>query len=154
MRSGLLFHDRGQPGMGVRAVLGFWIVTGKPVLVWTISGFDPVPPNSGSVLSATYSRTGDLVLDTVFCLRQWETLEISGIPGLSGRLRILELDSAAKTVVVCILRHRRIDRHLVARCAPHRTTGMARRLYRTVTTSAGTDYYFVKEFWLRRALRG
>ena len=123
------------------------IVTGKPDAVWTISGFDPVPPNSGSVLSATYSEgRATLVLDTVFCLRQWETLEISGIPGLSGRLRIIELDSTAKTVVVSAPSGIGGSTGTWSRGAPHRTTDMVRRLYRTVTTSAGTDYYFVKEF--------
>ena len=122
------------------------IVSGKPDAVWSITGFDALPANAGTVLSATISDgLAALVLDNVYGLRQYDTLVVTGIAGLTGEVRIVELDTAAKTAYIAAPSGISGSSGTWRRAAPFNLTGAKRRLYRTVTTSQGTDYYFVKE---------
>lgn len=123
------------------------IVTGPADAFWSITGFDAAPPNSGTVLDASASSgVATLVLNSVVGLRAKEQIGLSGIPWVGSNARIIAVNTSTNTVTVPCGGVFSGETGTWSRIAPHNSSGAKRRLYRTVTSSAGTDYYFVKEF--------
>lgn len=127
------------------------ITTGKIDSTWHLSGFDSPPPNSGTITAAVrntpspgYTR---ITLDTTFGLRAGETLAFASVAGMTDLNRTFTLhavDHAATTVTVILSTGQTYaSGGTWTRAAPHHTGGMTKRIYRTLTTSSGTEYHYI-----------
>lgn len=127
------------------------IASGFVNATWNVLLSDVAPANSYTVLGATHiSGKVTLTLDTVFGLRALETITISGVflgmTDLNGSFRIESVDAVNKKAVLNLYTTQTyVSGGVATRNAPHNTVGMKKRVYRTVTTSTGTDYYQVGE---------
>lgn len=127
------------------------LITGKEDDTFDITGMDAAPPNAGSVTAAA-SNTPlpdqvEVTLDSVFGLAAFEevTFEaVGGMTDLNGRFALVSVDAVANKVVVALATAQAYTAGGTwARRAPHNTTGMVKRIYRTIGTN--TDYKFVAE---------
>ena len=123
--------------------------TGYPNGTWSLSGMQTAPPNTGSVSAAT-SIGGEQVsvtLNTTFGLSQYDTItfaSVGGMTDLNGTFRIQSLGPTANTLVVNLdTAQTYTSGGSWTKTAPHNTTGMTKRIYRTVGT--GGDFLFVAE---------
>jgi hypothetical protein len=123
--------------------------TGNTDGTWTISGLASPPPNSGAATAATANTPGSgfvtVTLNNTYGLAPYEQIEFSGIGGmtdLNGKFTITSI-TGNDVVVALDTAQTFTSSGTWARVAPHNTTGMKRRIYR----SAGTDatYFFVAE---------
>lgn len=123
------------------------VVTGFVNGAWNFTGFKAPPTNTGTVTSASMSgSTCSVVLNTVYGIEAGERLTIAGTTGIAGLNATHTLDSvntSTNTVTLTLSSTGTAGAGTWARQAPHNTTGMKRRIYRTVGT--GTDYKFVAE---------
>jgi hypothetical protein len=124
-------------------------VTGYPNGTWSLSDMQTAPPNTGSVSAAT-SIGGEQVsvtLNTTFGLSQYDTItfaSVGGMTDLNGTFRIQSLGPTANTLVVNLdTAQTYTSGGSWTKTAPHNTTGMTKRIYRTVGT--GGDFLFVAE---------
>lgn len=118
-------------------------VTGYLNGTWNVAAMDTAPPNSGTITAAALAAgIATLTLDTVFGLRAGERLALTG--ALAGSYRILSVDAATKQITVA---GAALDgtTGTWTREAPHHTSAMTKRVYRTQATSSGTAYNFVAE---------
>jgi hypothetical protein len=116
---------------------------------WNLSDLQTAPPNTGSVSAAT-SIGGEQVsvtLNTTFGLSQYDTItfaSVGGMTDLNGTFRIQSLGPTANTLVVNLdTAQTYTSGGSWTKTAPHNTTGMTKRIYRTVGT--GGDFLFVAE---------
>ncbi len=127
------------------------VTSGKVDGSWTLAGLDTAPPNGGTILFAARDRPSagyvEVTLDSVFGLRAQEEISFASVNGMSelnGRFTLVDVDTAAGKVVV---EHSTVQTYTAggnwARVAPHNTSGMTKRIYRTLTTSSGTEYHYV-----------
>ena len=127
------------------------LVTNKPDATWLLTGMDIAPTNAGAVTAAINDTpaTGyaTVTLDTTFGIRAGETLTfaaVAGMTSLNGVFTIFSVNAALKQVVVILST---VQTYTAGgtwrRMAPHNTTGMQKRIYRTLTTSTGTEYRYV-----------
>lgn len=125
-------------------------VTGKESgATWQLSNLAAPPPNSGTVTGVLRDSPSPgyvkVTLDTVYGVRAGETLIFTGIGGmtaLNGAFHLENVDAAAKTVTVLLSTAQTYTSGGTwKRDAPHNTTGMNRRIYRTVPNTAGEDEY-------------
>lgn len=122
------------------------LTTGSDNGTWTLSGLQTAPPNSGTVTGATLvgTETVRVTLNTVFGLAQYDTITISGVGGmtdLNGTFRIQAINTATNTVDVPLATAQTFSSSGAwARTSNLNTTGMIKRIYRTVGTS-GTFLY-------------
>jgi hypothetical protein len=137
------FGDESPPSPPANALTGFTNGT------WNLSALQTAPPNTGTVTAAV--SIGDsqvrVTLNTTFGLTQYDTISFSNVAGmtdLDGSFRIQELGPTANTLVV------NLDTTQIytsggdwSKDAPHNTTGMTKRIYRT--TGAGGAFLFVAE---------
>jgi hypothetical protein len=128
------------------------LATGKESgATWVLSGLDTAPPNSGTVTAAVADTpsTGyvEVTLDTVFGLRAYETVTFAAVAGmtdLDGTWTLASVDSNTKKVTIILSTAQTYTSGGTwARQAPHNTSGMNKRIYRTLTTSSGTEYHYV-----------
>lgn len=126
--------------------------TGKPDGSWNITGMDAAPPNSGTISAATANTplAGQVTvtLNTVFGLAAYEELtfaSVAGMTSLNGTFPLVSVNTATNQVVVALVTSQVYSAaaDTWARVAPHNTTGMLKRIYRTVGNN--TDYKFVAE---------
>ena len=126
--------------------------TGKPDGSWNITLMDAAPPNSGTISAAVADTpvTGqvEVTLNTVFGLAAYEELTFAGVAGmtdLNGTFELVSVDTAANKVVVTLATAQVYSgaADTWTRRAPHNTTSMMKRIYRTVGTN--TDYKLVAE---------
>lgn len=126
--------------------------TGKPDGSWNITGMDAAPPNSGTISNAVkdtpVAGQVQVTLDTVFGLAASEEITFAGVAGmtdLNGTFKLVSVDAATSKVVVALATTQTYGAaaDTWTRVAPHNTTGMVKRIYRTVGTN--TDYKFVAE---------
>ena len=115
---------------------------------WNLSGLDAPPPNSGTVSAAAYQGDGvtRVTMDTTRGLARYEQVTFGGISGmtdLNATLTIRAVVDATHLDVELTTAQTLTGGGTWARRAPHNTTGMKRRIYRTVGTN--TDYKFVAE---------
>lgn len=123
------------------------VVTGFTNGTWNITGMKAPPTNTGAVVSASMSgSTCSVVLNTAFGIEAGERLTIAGttgITGLNGTFTLDSVNTSTNTVTLTLSATGSAGAGTWARQAPHNTTGMKRRIYRTVGTV--TDYKFVAE---------
>ncbi|MDQ3185316.1 MAG: hypothetical protein M3Q16_02415, partial [Pseudomonadota bacterium] len=127
------------------------ITTGKVDGTWALSAMDTAPPNSGAVSAAARNTPSagyvQVTLDTVFGLRAGETITFASVTGmndLNATFTLVSADPATTTVVISLS-----TTQIYAaggtweREAPHNITSMTKRIYRTLTTSSGTEYHYI-----------
>jgi hypothetical protein len=116
---------------------------------WDLSGMDTAPPNTYAVTNLAWAGgVLTLTVDSAFGLRAGEHVTLSGlgpaalntswpvatVPGTAS-FTILMADPGTLTDVT----------GTATRDAPHNTSGMVKRIYRAVTTSTTTEYFYVDE---------
>ena len=116
---------------------------------WNISGMQTAPPNIGTVTGATVISV-DIVrvtLNSVFGIAQYDTLTFAGVTGmtsLNGSFRVESVDTATNRVTVALTTTQTYSSGGTwTRNAPFNTTGMVKRIYRTVGT--GGSFLYVGE---------
>ncbi|MEP7371110.1 MAG: hypothetical protein ABI659_02675 [Nitrosospira sp.] len=127
------------------------VTTGKVDATWALSAMDTAPPNSGTVSAAVKDMPSagytQVTLDSVFGLRAGETVTfeaVTGMTGLNATFTLVSVDSAASKAVVSLSTTQTYTAGGTwARAAPHNTTSMSKRIYRTLTTSSGTEYHYI-----------
>lgn len=118
---------------------------------WNLSAMDAAPPNTGTVTAAVkdtpVAGQVTVTLDTVFGVAADETLAFSGVVGmtdLNATFRLLSLNKTTKQAVVALATTQTYTSGGAwTRKAPHNTTSMVKRIYRTAGTNA--EYQFVAE---------
>jgi hypothetical protein len=128
------------------------VTTGYSNGVWTVSGMSTAPPNSGVVSFATAiggAGTVEVTLDSTVGLRAGELISFTGVMGMTSinsEFRILSVDKGLNRITIPHVPSQTYQSGGVwARSAPHNTTGMTRRIYRTATGSNATSFLFVAE---------
>ncbi|MGH8685646.1 MAG: hypothetical protein ACREUM_09890, partial [Nitrosospira sp.] len=127
------------------------VTTGKVDDTWVLSAMDTAPPNAGTVSAAVKDTPSagyvQVTLDTMFGLRAGETVtfeSVAGMVDLNATFTLVSTDSAtSKAVVLLSTTQTYTAGGTWARVAPHNTTGMTKRIYRTLTTSSGTEYHYI-----------
>ena len=126
------------------------IVTGNANGTWNLTNLQTAPPNSGTISAATVIPSLGRVrvtLNTTFGLEQWDTITIAGVAGmtdLNGSRRIVNIDKSANWVEVELnTAQTYTSGGTWTRNAPHNTTGMTKRIYRSAGT--GANFLFVAE---------
>jgi hypothetical protein len=130
------------------------VTTGKADSTWVLSAMDTVPPSSGTVPAAVedtpMAGRVTVTLDTVSGLRAGEDIifaSVAGMTDLNAKFKLISVDTATKKIVVALATAQTFTaggtEATWARSAPHNTSGMSKRVYRTLTTSSGTEYHYV-----------
>jgi len=126
--------------------------TGKSDGSWNISLMDAAPPNNGTISNAVKDTPSagyvEVTLDTVFGLQAGEKVtfaSVAGMTDLNGTFTLVTVTSATNKVVVALTTTQTYSAaaDTWTRVAPHNTTSMTKRIYRTVGTN--TDYKLVAE---------
>lgn len=116
---------------------------------WVVSGMQTAPPNSGTISAAVSISTTEVrvTLNTVFGIAQYDTVTFAGVSGmtsLNGSFRVQSVDFPNNRIVVALETVQTYSSGGTwARNAPFNTTGMVKRIYRTVGT--GGDFLYVGE---------
>jgi len=117
------------------------VTNGSADGTWGLSGLQTAPPNTGTVSAAATigSNTVQVTLNTVFGIAQYDTITFSSVVGmtsLNGSFRVQAVDTATNKVTVSLdTAQTYTSGGAWARNAPFNTTGMVKRIYRTVGTS-------------------
>jgi hypothetical protein len=125
------------------------LVTGHLNGTWALSNLQAAPPNTGTVSAAASigNEQVRVTLNTTFGLSQFDTItfaSVGGMTDLNGTFRIQALGPTANTLVVNLNTAQTYTTGgSWAKAAPHNTTSMTKRIYRT--TGAGGDFLFVAE---------
>ena len=125
------------------------VVDGYPDATWALSGLQTAPPNSGTVAAAVSIGGAQVrvTLDTTIGLTQYDMVtfdSVGGMTDLNGTFRIQSLGPTANTLVVNLdTTQTYTSGGAWDKAAPHNTTGMTKRIYRT--TGTGGDFLFVAE---------
>lgn len=116
---------------------------------WNITGMQTAPPNTGTITAAT-SISSDVVrvtLNTVFGIAQFDTLtfaSVGGMTSLNGSFRVQSVDTVTNQITVSLTTAQTYTSGGTwTRNAAFNTTGMVKRIYRTVGT--GGTFLFVAE---------
>ena len=125
--------------------------TGSTDDTWVLSAMDAAPPNSGTLADAARDMPipgqVEVTLDTVFGLRAGEEIRFASVAGmtdLNARFRIVRVDAAARKIAVALATRQEFSGGGAwVRVAPHNTSGMSKRIYRTVTAASDTEYHYV-----------
>lgn len=123
------------------------LLTGNVNGTWGLSALDVAPPNSGSVTGAVHSAgLVTVTLDSTFGLVAGETVTFAAVGGMTDLNAKFTLVSvgAVNTVVVALSTAQTYTAATGSwsRAAPHNTTGMVKRIYRT---GGSADYRYVAE---------
>lgn len=119
--------------------------SGDAAGTWALSNLDTAPLNTGSVTStATGTNTATITIGSTFGLFVGEELVLAGtgVTGLDGKRPIVSLTSTTATFNLAGATGSGTG-GTWTRVAKHNTTGMLKRIYRTVGTS--TTYRMVDE---------
>ena len=125
------------------------VTDGYPDATWALSDLQAAPPNTGTVTTAIDigNEQVRVTLNTTFGLSQFDTITFAAVEGmtdLNGTFRIQALGPTANTLVVNLNTAQTYTTGgSWTKAAPHNTTGMTKRIYRTVGT--GGDFLFVAE---------
>jgi hypothetical protein len=125
------------------------VTNGYPNGTWSLSSIQAAPPNTGTVAGATSIGGAQVrvTLNTTFGLSQFDTItfaSVGGMTSLNGTFRIQSLGPTANTLVVNLdTAQTYTSGGSWAKAAPHNTSSMVKRIYRTVGT--GGDFLFVAE---------
>lgn len=116
---------------------------------WNLTGLQTAPPNTGTITAATTVSTNvvRVTLNSVFGIAQYDTLTFSSVTGmtdLNGSFRVQSVDTASNRITVSLTTAQTYTSGGAwARNAPYNTTGMVKRIYRTVGT--GGVFLYVGE---------
>lgn len=116
---------------------------------WNLTGLQTAPPNTGTVSAATSvsATVVEVTLNTVFGIAQYDTVTFAGVVGmtsLNGSFRVQSVYPATNKVRVSLTTAQTYTSGgSWTRNAPFNTTGMTKRIYRTVGT--GGVFLFVAE---------
>lgn len=124
------------------------IFNGTPDGTWNLSIPDVAPPNVYNISATTWAAGKlRLTVDSVFGLRAKERILIAGLApvSLNNSFRVDSIDTVNKYVYIVIADPGTITdgAGTATRQAPHNTTGMTKRVYRSITTAEGTDFFLV-----------
>jgi len=123
------------------------LATGHPDGTWTISGMQAAPTNTYTITAASWSG-GVLTLtcaDT-FGLRAGEYVTLAGFAptALNASFKVASVGAPGFTVALAADPGTITDGvGTAARNAPHNTTNMVKRIYRSVTSGTNPAYYLV-----------
>jgi hypothetical protein len=114
-----------------------------------VVGADTAPPNFG-VVSAVVKDSPSagyvtITFTSVFGLRAYEEVTLASVAGmtdLNGTFAIKSI-SGNDVVVPLATTQTYSSGGTGARVAPHNTSGMTKRIYRSVDSSSGTEYQYV-----------
>jgi hypothetical protein len=116
---------------------------------WNITSIQTAPPNTGTISAATTISPGvvRVTLNSVFGIAQYDTLtfaSVSGMTDLNGSFRVQTVNTATNQITVSLTTAQTYTSGgSWTRNAPFNTTGMVKRIYRTVGT--GGVFLFVAE---------
>lgn len=116
---------------------------------WSLTIPDTAPSNTYTTSAASWSAgTLTVTVGSTFGLREGEYITLSGLApaSLNTTWRVASVtDSTHFTITMSDPGSITDPNGTATRVAPHNTSGMTKRIYRSVTTSLGTEYYFIKE---------
>lgn len=125
------------------------VTTNKIDATWGLSAMDVAPPNSGTVSTAVKDTPSagyvTVTLNSVFGLRAYEEItfaSVAGMTDLNAKFPIVSI-SGNNVVVLLSTTQTYASGGTWARVAPHNTSGMTKRIYRSVTGTSGTEYQYV-----------
>jgi hypothetical protein len=125
--------------------------TGDSTLAWSLTNL-PVPPANSGTVSAALANTPSagtvrVTLNTLYGVIPGEYLTFAGVVGmtdLSGSFKVDSIDAVNNYVFLsCVTSQTYTSGGTWTRDAPHNTTGMVKRLYRTAGDEA--TFLFVAE---------
>jgi hypothetical protein len=125
------------------------LTTGKVDDTWALSGMDAAPPNSGTISAAVKDTPSagyvTVTFNSVFGLRAYEELAIASVAGMTDLNGTQAIVSISGNDVVFLLSTTQTysSGGTWTRNAPHNTTGMTKRIYRTLTSASGTEYHYL-----------
>jgi hypothetical protein len=126
------------------------LTTGKIDDTWTISGMDAAPLNAFTVTGGSWAaNVATLTVASTFGLRAGETITVTGVTPAgynAARVKVTAVTSTTLSYTLLTNPGAWSAGGTTTRAAAHNTTGMVKRIYRTVTDASGvTAYRFVKE---------
>jgi hypothetical protein len=127
------------------------LTTGKTDGTWDISGIDSPPLNSGTVTNAVKDSPSvgyvTVTLNSVYGIRAHEEITfdaVAGMTDINGTFPLVSVDPGTNTVVLLLSTTQTYTAGGTwDRVAPHNTSSMTKRIYRTLTTASGTEYHYV-----------
>ncbi|MEO9231635.1 MAG: hypothetical protein ABI216_22155 [Devosia sp.] len=128
------------------------VTTGMPVgSTWSLSLLDLPPANAGTITGAAKNVPSagyvTLTLNSVFGLRAYEQITFAAVGGmtdLNGTFELFSVNSnTTQAVVTLSTAQTYTSGGTWTRQAPHNTTAMTKRIYRTLTSSSGTEYHYL-----------
>ena len=123
------------------------ITIGNATGVWDITMPDVAPTNTYAITNVIYaSGRLRLTLDTTFGLRAKETLILTGLDAaLNNTYRVDEVDKTNNYAYIKMTSPGALVdvTGTATRASAHNTIGMIKRLYRSITTADGTQYFLV-----------
>lgn len=108
---------------------------------WNLTSMQTAPPNTGTLSAAVAvtTNTVEVTLNSVFGIAQYDTLtfaSVAGMTDLNGSHRVQSVNVATNKVIVALTTTQTYTSGGTwARNARFNTTGMVKRIYRTVGTS-------------------
>lgn len=126
------------------------VVAGTVGGTWTIASMDTAPSNTFAVTGGSWlAGTATLNVASTFGLRVGETIDVSVVTpsGFNGSgFKITAVGAGSVSYALSADPGAWSSGGTITRAAPHNTTSMMKRIYRTVTDAAGTTTYrYVKE---------
>ena len=126
------------------------LTAGKIDDTWTISNMDVAPLNAFVVTGAAWAAgVATLTVASTFGARVGETFTAAGMnpAGFDAvGVKATAVDATHVSYALAANPGAFVAGGTITRVAPHNTTGMMKRIYRTVTAASGiTEYRFVKE---------
>lgn len=116
---------------------------------WNLSGMNTAPLNTYTVSALSWlAGVLSITVNTTFGLRASEYLTLSGfLPNaLNNSFKVLTAGGTTVTLSMPSDPGLIVDSvGLATRDAPHNVSGMVKRIYRSVTTSTDTEYFFIDE---------
>lgn len=125
------------------------VTTGKVDDTWALSGLDAAPPNSGTVTAAVRDTPSagyvTISLNSVFGIRAFEEITFASVAGMTDLNNTFPIVSVSGSDVVVALTTTQTysSGGTWARVAPHNTTSMTKRIYRSVDSATATEYQYV-----------
>jgi hypothetical protein len=125
------------------------VTTGKVDDTWALSGLDTAPPSTGTVSAATRDTPSSgyvtVTLNSVFGLRAYEEITFASVAGMTDLNATFPIVSVSGSDVVVALAtvQTYTSGGSWTRAAPHNTSGMTKRIYRSVDSASATEYQYV-----------
>jgi hypothetical protein len=116
---------------------------------WDLSAMETAPLNAFTVTGASWSGgVATLTVASTRGLRVKEEISVAGMNPSGYNTSLAAITAMTATTVsyaVAVNPGAFVSGGTLSRIAPHNTTGMVKRIYRTVTSVNAVDYFFVAE---------